>query len=270
MPRMQDIRIRTLLHLPVIGRQVKHNICKKLTQAFGGRFYEVIIGGAALSDDVSAILHDIGFRYTVGYGTTECAPLITYEDFAHYQPGTCGKNIDRMEVRIDSADPANIVGEILVKGDGVMLGYFKNREATDEAIDAGGWYHTGDLGVMQPDGTISIRGRSKNMLLGPNGQNIYPEEIEDKLNAMMLVAESVVIQKSGRLYALIYPDHDEAEAAGISAKELSLALDKTRREVNQDLPAYEQIAGIKVMQQEFEKTPKKSIKRFLYLDEEVG
>ncbi|MBQ9176083.1 MAG: AMP-binding protein [Bacteroidaceae bacterium] len=270
MPRLQDIRIRTLLHLPVIGRTVKQSICKKLTQAFGGRFYEVIIGGAALSDDVSAILHDIGFRYTVGYGTTECAPLITYEDFAHYQPGTCGKAIDRMEIKIGSTDPANIVGEILVRGDGVMLGYFKNKEATDSAIDADGWYHTGDLGVMQADGTISIRGRSKNMLLGPNGQNIYPEEIEDKLNAMMLVAESVVIQKAGRLYALIYPDHDEAEAAGISAKELSLALDKTRREVNQELPAYEQIAGIKVMQQEFEKTPKKSIKRFLYLEEEVG
>ena len=270
MPRLQDIRIRTLLHLPVIGRTVKHGICKKLTEAFGGRFYEVIIGGAALSDDVSNILHDIGFRYTVGYGTTECAPLITYADFAIYQPGTCGKAIDRMEVRINSADPANIVGEILVKGDGVMLGYFKNEQATNEAIDSDGWYHTGDLGVMQADGTISIRGRSKNMLLGPNGQNIYPEEIEDKLNAMMLVAESVVIQKSGRLYALIYPDHDEAEAAGISAKELSLALDKTRREVNQELPAYEQIAGIKIMQKEFEKTPKKSIKRFLYLDEEVG
>ncbi|MBQ8675213.1 MAG: AMP-binding protein, partial [Bacteroidaceae bacterium] len=183
---------------------------------------------------------------------------------------TCGKAIDRMEIKIGSTDPANIVGEILVRGDGVMLGYFKNKEATDSAIDADGWYHTGDLGVMQADGTISIRGRSKNMLLGPNGQNIYPEEIEDKLNAMMLVAESVVIQKAGRLYALIYPDHDEAEAAGISAKELSLALDKTRREVNQELPAYEQIAGIKVMQQEFEKTPKKSIKRFLYLEEEVG
>ncbi len=270
MPRMQDIRIRTLLTLPIIGQTVKRNICKKLTDAFGGRFYEVIIGGAALSDDVSAILHDIKFRYTVGYGTTECAPLITYQDYASYIPGSCGKPIPRMEVRIDSPTPAETVGEILVKGDGVMLGYYKNEEATHQTLDADGWYHTGDLGIMKADGTIFIRGRSKNMLLGPNGQNIYPEEIEDKLNAQILVAESVVIQSGGRLYALIYPDHDEVAANAIPAKELSLALDKVRREVNQDLPAYEQIAGIKIMQKEFEKTPKKSIKRFLYFDEEVG
>lgn len=269
MPRMQDIRIRTLLHLPMIGRTVKHSICKKLTDAFGGRFYEVIIGGAALSDDVSAILHDIGFRYTVGYGTTECAPLITYEDYQTYQPGSCGRAIPRMEVKIDSPNPAETVGEILVKGDGVMLGYYKNEEATHEAIDPAGWYHTGDLGVMKADGTIFIRGRSKNMLLGPNGQNIYPEEIEDKLNAQILVAESVVIQKDGRLYALIYPDQDEVASAEIPAKEVSLALEKVRREVNQELPAYEQIAGIKVMQHEFEKTPKKSIKRYLYFNEEI-
>jgi len=270
MPRMQDIRIRTLLTLPIIGQTVKRSICKKLTDAFGGRFYEVIIGGAALSDEVSAILHDIKFRYTVGYGTTECAPLITYQDYATYIPGSCGKAIPRMEVRIDSPAPAETVGEILVRGDGVMLGYYKNEEATREALDADGWYHTGDLGVMKADGTIFIRGRSKNMLLGPNGQNIYPEEIEDKLNAQILVAESVVIQTGGRLYALIYPDPADVAAAAIPVKELSLALDKVRREVNQDLPAYEQIAGIKIMQQEFEKTPKKSIKRYLYFNEEVG
>ena len=266
-PKLQDVRIRTLLHLPIIGTQIKRRICRKLTKAFGNRFYEVIIGGAAFSEDVENILKDIGFRYTVGYGTTECAPLITYAHWYDFPQGSCGRAIHRMQLRINSNDPENEVGEILVKGDGVMLGYFKNEEATREALDADGWYHTGDLGVIASDGSLYIRGRSKNMLLGPNGQNIYPEEIEDKLNAQLLVAESVVIQNKDRLYALVFPDADEAEKMHVT--DMKAAMESVRKDVNQELPAYEHLAGIKIMEQEFEKTPKKSIKRFLYMDEKV-
>lgn len=266
-PKLQDVRIRTLLHLPLISTLIKHRICRKLTKAFGDRFYEVIIGGAAFSEDVENILKDIGFRYTVGYGTTECAPLITYAHWYDFPKGSCGRAIHRMQLRINSNDPANEVGEILVKGDGVMLGYFKNEEATRETLDSDGWYHTGDLGVIAPDGSLYIRGRSKNMLLGPNGQNIYPEEIEDKLNAQALVAESVVIQKNERLYALIYPDAEEAEKQQVT--DLKAAMELVRKEVNTELPAYEHLSGTKIMEHEFEKTPKKSIKRFLYLEETV-
>jgi len=266
-PKLQDVRIRTLLHLPIIGAQVKRRICRKLNKAFGNRFYEVIIGGAAFADDVESILKDIGFKYTVGYGTTECAPLITYAHWFDFPQGSCGRAIHRMKIKIDSDDPVNHVGEILVKGDGVMMGYYKNEEATRETIDSNGWYHTGDLGVIDVDGSLYIRGRSKNMLLGPNGQNIYPEEIEDKLNQQMLVAESVVIQSADRLYALIYPDAEEVEK--MEVKDLKAAFEKVRKDVNSQLPAYEHIVGIKLMDKEFEKTPKKSIKRFLYFNEKV-
>ena len=267
LPKLQDVRIRTLLHLPIIGTIIKHRICRKLTKAFGDRFYEVIIGGAAFSEDVENILKDIGFRYTVGYGTTECAPLITYAHWYDFPKGSCGRAIHRMKLRINSNDPENEVGEILVKGDGVMLGYFKNEEATREALDDQGWYHTGDLGVIAADGSLYIRGRSKNMLLGPNGQNIYPEEIEDKLNAQAIVAESVVIQNNERLYALIYPDAEEIEKSQIT--DLKAAMETIRKEINQELPAYEHLSGIKIMEHEFEKTPKKSIKRFLYLNVKI-
>ena len=265
--KLQDVRIRTLLHLPIVGTQIKRRICRKLTKAFGNRFYEVIIGGAALSEDVENIMKEIGFRYTVGYGATECAPLITYAHWFDFAKGSCGRAIHRMQIRINSNDSANEVGEIFVKGDGVMLGYYKNEEVTRETIDADGWYHTGDLGVIAPDGSLYIRGRSKNMLLGLNGQNIYPEEIEDKLNAQVLVAESVVIQKDERLYALIYPDAEEAEKMHVT--DLKAAMETVRKEVNLELPAYERLAGIKIMEHEFEKTPKKSIKRFLYVNENV-
>jgi long-chain acyl-CoA synthetase len=267
LPKLQDVRIRTLLHLPIIGTIIKHRICRKLTKAFGDRFYEVIIGGAAFSEDVENILKDMGFRYTVGYGTTECAPLITYAHWYDFPKGSCGRAIHRMKLRINSNDPENEVGEILVKGDGVMLGYFKNEEATREALDDQGWYHTGDLGIIAADGSLYIRGRSKNMLLGPNGQNIYPEEIEDKLNSQAIVAESVVIQNNERLYALIYPDAEEIEKSQIT--DLKAAMETIRKEINQELPAYEHLSGIKIMEHEFEKTPKKSIKRFLYLNEKI-
>lgn len=269
MPKLEDRRIKTLLRLPVISKKVRDSICKRMKEAFGGRYYEVIIGGAAFSHDVEMLLHKIGFNYTVGYGATECAPLVCYADWKEFKPGSCGKAIARMEVRIDSPDPENTVGEILCRGDNVMLGYFNNEEETRKTIDTDGWYHTGDLGVMDKDGFLYIRGRSKNMLLGPSGQNIYPEEIEDKLNAMQIIAESVVIQKDARLYGLVYPDPDEVKNAGLTPETLAETIEQVRRELNADLPAYEQLAGIKIMKEEFEKTPKKSIKRYLYFDETV-
>lgn len=269
MPKISNLRIRTLLRLPFISQRIKRSIRTQLHQAFGGQFYEVIVGGAAFSSDVETLLHKVGFKYTVGYGATECAPLITYEDWDRFKLGSCGKAIPRMEVRIDSPDPAHVVGEILCRGDNVMLGYYKNEEETRRTLDPDGWYHTGDLGILTPDGTLYIRGRSKNMLLGPSGQNIYPEEIEDRLNAMTLVAESVVIQHDGRLYGLVYPDPEEVRLRSLDTEAIKTELDGMRRTLNAELPAYEQLAGIKVMQQEFEKTPKKSIKRFLYFDEEV-
>ncbi len=269
MPKLEDRRIKTLLRLPVISKKVRDSICKRMKEAFGGRYYEVIIGGAAFSHDVEMLLHKIGFNYTVGYGATECAPLVCYADWKEFKPGSCGKAIARMEVRIDSPDPENTVGEILCRGDNVMLGYFNNEEETRKTIDTDGWHHTGDLGVMDKDGFLYIRGRSKNMLLGPSGQNIYPEEIEDKLNAMQIIAESVVIQKDARLYGLVYPDPDEVKNAGLTPETLAETIEQVRRELNADLPAYEQLAGIKIMKEEFEKTPKKSIKRYLYFDETV-
>lgn len=269
MPKLEDRRIKTLLRLPVISKKVRDSICKRMKEAFGGRYYEVIIGGAAFSHDVEMLLHKIGFNYTVGYGATECAPLVCYADWKEFKPGSCGKAIARMEVRIDSPDPENTVGEILCRGDNVLLGYFNNEEETRKTIDTDGWYHTGDLGVMDKDGFLYIRGRSKNMLLGPSGQNIYPEEIEDKLNAMQIIAESVVIQKDARLYGLVYPDPDEVKNAGLTPETLAETIEQVRRELNADLPAYEQLAGIKIMKEEFEKTPKKSIKRYLYFDETV-
>ena len=269
MPKLDSPRIKALLRLPIISNRIKRSIRNQLHEAFGGQFYEVIVGGAAFSSDVETLLHKIGFKFTVGYGATECAPLITYEDWDKFKPGSCGKAIHRMEVRIDSPDPANVVGEILCRGDNVMLGYYKNEEETRRTLDPDGWYHTGDLGIIDSDGMLYIRGRSKNMLLGPSGQNIYPEEIEDRLNAMPLVAESVVIQNGTRLYGLVYPDPEEVRQQALTPEALAQTMEQVRRELNADLPAYEQLAGIKIMQQEFEKTPKKSIKRYLYFNEEV-
>ena len=269
MPKLEKKSVKALLHLPVISKKIKDAIRDRLQDAFGGRFYEVIIGGAAFSSDVEMLLHQIGFNYTVGYGATECAPLICYADWKEFKPGSCGQAVPRMEVKIDSPAPANVVGEILCKGDNVMLGYYKNEEETKKTLDSDGWYHTGDLGVMDKDGFVYIRGRSKNMLLGPSGQNIYPEEIEDRLNAMQIIAESVVIQKDTKLYGLVYPDQDEIKAIEAEGQNLQDTMETVRRELNADLPAYEQLAGIKIMDKEFEKTPKKSIKRYLYFEEEV-
>ena len=263
-PKIQNNRMRMLLHMPVISKKVKEKICDQVSNAFGGNFYEVIIGGAAFNQEVESFLHSVGFRYTVGYGATECAPIICYEDYKHFVPGSCGKAALHMMVRIDSPDPENVPGEILAKGPNVMLGYYKNEEATKQTIDENGWYHTGDLGTMDGDGNVFIKGRSKNMLLGASGQNIYPEEIEDKLNSLALVAESVVVQKGDKLIALVHPDYDESQTLNLGNKELADIMEQNRQELNSMIPAYSKVSEIRIHEEEFEKTPKKSIKRFLY------
>ena len=266
-PKIQNNRMRMLLHMPVISKKVKEKICDQVSNAFGGNFYEVIIGGAAFNREVESFLHSVGFRYTVGYGATECAPIICYEDYKNFVPGSCGKAALHMMVRIDSPDPENVPGEILAKGPNVMLGYYKNEEATKQTIDENGWYHTGDLGTMDGDGNVFIKGRSKNMLLGANGQNIYPEEIEDKLNSLALVAESVVVQKGDKLIALVHPDYDEAQTLNLGTNELAGVMEQNRQELNTMIPAYSKVSEIRIHEDEFEKTPKKSIKRFLYTAE---
>lgn len=265
-PKIQNNRMRLLLNMPVINKKVREKICEQVTNAFGGNFYEVIIGGAAFNQEVETFLRSVGFRYTVGYGATECAPIICYEDYRHFVPGSCGKAALHMKVRIDSPDPENVPGEILAKGPNVMLGYYKNEEATAATIDSNGWYHTGDLGTMDGDGNVFIKGRSKNMLLGANGQNIYPEEIEDKLNSLALVSESVVIQKGEKLIGLVHPDYDEAQTLNLGEKELAEIMEQNRQELNHMIPAYSKVAEIRIHREEFEKTPKKSIKRFLYTE----
>lgn len=268
-PKLEAPSMKLLLRLPIISQKILDRIRQELYTAFGGQFNEIIVGGAAFNSEIEQFLHRIGFPFTVGYGATECAPIICYVPWNEFVPGSCGKVAPRMELRIDSPDPQNIVGEILVRGMNVMLGYYKNEEATRETLDADGWYHTGDLGVIDEDGNVFIRGRSKNMLLGANGTNIYPEEIEDKLNTLPYVAESIVIQKGEKLYALIHPDYDEAEHDGLDVSAVHAQMEQNRQELNNIVPSYQKIAGIRIYEQEFEKTPKRSIKRFLYLNEDV-
>ena len=265
LPKLETPTMKFLLKVPLVSDKIKATVREQVMNAFGGNFYEVIVGGAAFNQEVEAFLRSINFPYTVGYGMTECAPIISYEDWDKFKAGSCGKAAPRMEVQILSRDPQNIPGEIVTRGDNVMLGYYKNQEATDEVIDADGWLHTGDLGVIDEEGNITIKGRSKNMLLGPSGQNIYPEEIEDKLNNLPYVNESIIIQAlDGKLAALIYPDFDDAFAHGLTEKGVEEAMEANRVALNATLPAYEQIARVKIYHEQFEKTPKKSIKRFLY------
>ena len=263
-PKIQNNRMRLLLQMPVISRKVREMICQEVLKAFGGEMYEVIIGGAALNQEVEQFLKRINFPYTVGYGATECAPIICYEDWHLFAAGSCGRAALHMQVKINSRDPENVPGEILAKGPNVMLGYYKNPEATAETIDREGWYHTGDLGTMDAYGNVFINGRSKNMLLGPNGQNIYPEEIEDKLNSMAMVVESIVVQRDTKLVALVHPDMDEAANLGLGEDDLKNIMEQNRNGLNQMLPAYEKISEIEIHKEEFEKTPKRSIKRYLY------
>ena len=267
LPKLETLKMKVLLKVPIINDKIKATVREQMIQGFGGNFYEVIIGGAAFNQEVEKLLKSIDFPYTVGYGMTECGPIICYEDWKRFKPGSCGKAAPRMEVRIDSPDPQNIVGEILTRGDNVMLGYYKNPEATAQILDADGWLHTGDLGVMDEEGNVTIKGRSKNMLLGPSGQNIYPEEIEEKLNNLPFVAECIVIQQNdNKLVALIYPDFEDAYSQGMSDSDIEAAMEENRTTLNAELPAYSQISRIKIYPEEFEKTPKKSIKRFLYQD----
>jgi len=263
-PKIQDPKLRLLMKMPGINKRVYEKICDQVTKAFGGEFYEVIIGGAAFNQEVESFLYRIGFHYTVGYGATECAPIICYADYKTYVPGSCGRAAKNMQVKVVSEDPVNTPGEILAKGPNVMLGYYKNEEATKASIDADGWFHTGDLGLMDEDGNLFIKGRSKNMLLGSNGQNIYPEEIEDKLNSMSMVSESVVIQEGDKLVGLVYPDLDTAKQIGFSESDLNTIMEQNRKQLNADLPAYCHLSEIRLHDSEFEKTPKRSIKRFLY------
>ncbi|MBQ7662048.1 AMP-binding protein [Prevotella sp. E13-27] len=263
-PKVQNNRMRLLLGMPVISKKVREMICQEVVKAFGGEMYEVIIGGAAFNQEVEQFLKKINFPYTVGYGATECAPIICYSDYHDFMPGSCGRAVKHMEVKIDSTDPENIPGEILARGLNVMLGYYKNEEATAQTIDKDGWYHTGDLGTMDAYGNVFINGRSKNMLLGANGQNIYPEEIEDKLNSMPMIVESIIVQRENKLVALVHPDFDEAHNLNFSDKDLENIMEQNRNELNQQLPAYEKISEVEIYKEEFAKTPKKSIKRYLY------
>ena len=263
-PKLQTGTVRLLRNLPIINKKVEEKICEQVKQAFGGRFYEVIIGGAAFNQEVEQFLHRINFPYTVGYGTTECAPIICYSDYQSFVPGSCGRAVIHMEVKIDSPDPANVPGEILARGTNVMLGYYKNEEATRQTIDNEGWYHTGDLGTMDAYGNVFIKGRSKNMLLGPSGQNIYPEEIEDKLNSMPLVVESMVVQRDTKLVGLVYPDYEEAKNQGLAQSDIEAQMQQNLQDLNLVQPAYCKLAAIEIQDKEFEKTPKKSIKRYMY------
>lgn len=263
-PKIQNNMMKLLLNMPVINTKIHEKIGQEVINAFGGNFHEVIIGGAAFNKDIENFLQKIGFPYTVGYGTTECAPIIAYANHETFVPGSCGRAAYHMEVKINSNDPQNVPGEIWARGTNVMLGYYKNPEATAEALDADGWYHTGDLGTMDAEGNIFIKGRLKNMLLGASGQNIYPEEIEDRLNAMPMVSESVVIQENNKLVGLVCPDLDEAESIGLTRSDIEEVMEQNRLQLNNELPAYSKLSAIRLHDEEFEKTPKKSIKRYLY------
>ena len=263
-PKIQNNLMKLLLNMPVVSKKVNQKICEEVKNAFGGRFYEIIVGGAAFNQEIEHFLHKINFPYTVGYGTTECAPIIAYSDYKTFVPGSCGRAVVHMQVEIESSDPQNIPGEIIVKGLNVMLGYYKNEEATNQVLDSNGWYHTGDLGIMDKDGNIFIKGRSKNMLLGSNGQNIYPEEIEDKLNSLALVGESIVLQREEKLVALVHPDMEEAESMGFSMDDIQKVMTQNLQTLNEMMPGYSKVSEIILHEEEFEKTPKKSIKRYLY------
>ena len=266
MPVVQSNRVRLLLNMPVVNKRVKANIRDMVADVFGGNAYEVITGGAALNQEIEAFLRDIEFPITVGYGTTETAPLITFSDYKDFVPGSCGLPVRHMEVRIDSDDPQNTPGEVLARGMNTMLGYYKNEEATRAVLDADGWYHTGDLGTMSADGHVFIRGRIKNMLLGSNGQNVYPEEIEDKLNSMAYVNESLIVQKGDKLIGLVHPDYDEAKAMDFNDDDLMSIMEQNRLKLNEQLPPFCKISELRLHEDEFVKTPKKSIKRYLYKD----
>lgn len=264
LPKLETPTMKLLLKVPIINDKIKATIREQVLNAFGGNLIEVIIGGAAFNQEVEQFLKMIDFPYTVGYGMTECGPIIAYEDWSRFKAGSCGKAVPRMEIKIESSDPENIPGEIICRGSNVMLGYYKNEEATQQVLTNDGWLHTGDLALMDEEGNITIKGRSKNLLLGASGQNIYPEEIEDKLNNLPYVAESIIVQQNEKLVGLVYPDFDDAFAHGLNNDDLERIMEENRVALNEMLPSYSQIAKMKIYPEEFEKTPKRSIKRFLY------
>ena len=265
LPTLEKPVIKILLHIPGISSLLLKKIKSKLFETFGGRFFEIVIGGAPLNSDVEKFFKRINFPFSIGYGMTECGPLISYEAWDKTMQSSAGKLVDRMEVRIDSEDPYNVVGEIQVKGVNVMLGYYKNEEATRESFTDDGWLKTGDLGIIDKNNFIYIKGRSKNMLLGPSGQNIYPEEIESKLTNQPFIAECVVTERKGKLIALIYPDFEAMKSDNIENAALQHIMEENIKKTNHELPKYEQLSGFEIVSEEFEKTPKKNIKRFKYV-----
>jgi len=271
MEKVYKTKLKPLIHktrfyrrIPVLGPSIEKKFCTELTNSFGGHFEEVILGGAAFNPEVEKFLHKIGFHYTVGYGMTECAPIICYAHWDKVKVGSAGRAAMNMEIRIDSEDPRNIPGEVQIKGPNVCLGYYKNPEATAEAFTRDGWFRTGDMGILDSDGYLFLRGRSKCMVLGPSGQNIYPEELEAVINTFSYVVDSLVIEDEGALTALVYPDYHQAELDGMSLEEFKKHVTGFLSAINQELPGYAQIKKIELMSEDFERTPKKSIKRYLY------
>lgn len=263
-PRVQTNWVRLLTSMPVLSKRIKEKIREFVLGEFGEHPYEVVVGGAPLNKEIENFFVSIGFPIAMGYGTTETAPLITFAHQDDYVAGSCGVAVKHMEVKVLSDDPQNVPGELVCRGINVMKGYYKNPEATHAVIDKDGWFHTGDLATMSADGHFFIKGRSKNMLLGANGQNIYPEEIEDRLNSMALVSESIIVQRNNKLVALIHPDYDEASSMGFTAEDLEHIMDQNRVELNSQMPSFAKISSIQIHENEFEKTAKKSIKRYLY------
>lgn len=263
-PLIESKPVHLLMNMPVINKRIKQRILDTVKDVFGGNMYQIIVGGAGLNKEIEQFLTSIDFPITVGYGTTETAPLITFSDHSDFVPGSCGTQVSNMEVKIKSEDPQNIPGEIVTRGHNVMIGYYKNEEATNAVLDKDGWYHTGDLATIDETGHIFIRGRIKNMLLGANGQNIYPEEIEDKLNSMPLVNESIILQKGDKLIGLVHPDTEEVNSLGFSQEEIESIMEQNRVELNDTLPPFCKLSSIQIYDKEFAKTPKKSIKRYLY------
>lgn len=264
LPLLKRPSIKVMLRMPFIDQRIKKRIHDELVASFGGEFLEIIIGGAAFNHEIEPFLKNVEFPFTVGYGLTECGPIVAYSPWFIRPVYSCGKAVPRMSIRVDSSHPSLQPGEILVKGANVMLGYYKNPEATKAVFTDDGWFRTGDLGILDRKGFLFIKGRCKNMILGPNGQNIYPEELESSINNMAYVNESLVIEEDGLLVALVYPDFEKAAADGLPDQAMELTMEAMRAQVNMDLPKYAQIAKVRIVPEEFEKTPKRSIKRFLY------
>ncbi len=264
LPILKQPKMQIMLNIPLLNKIIYKKMRAALTETFGGNFREVVIGGAALNRDVELFLRKIKFNFSVGYGMTECGPLISYANWDKTYTGSCGRVVDTLQMKIDSPDPENISGEILVKGDNVMLGYYKNQTETDKVIDNDGWLHTGDLGVQNTNNFVYIHGRSKSMILGPSGENIYPEEIESKLSNYPYIQEQLVVSENNKLVALVFPDLEKVNKEGIKEQELAEIMENTKKMLNSSLPKYSQISEIKLQLVEFEKTPKQSIKRYKY------